>query len=123
MADLTRRGFLKMLGMAAPVAAVAPKYFFAPIGGWTSDVIVRPFDLGRGIGEIWLYTSFMTGTKRIFTSPVRISADEMRKSRSKESLLKFHQNLDLVFNRGIFQDQSLFLDQETQNGLPQVHLT
>jgi hypothetical protein len=23
-----------MLGMAAPVAAVAPSYFFAPVGGW-----------------------------------------------------------------------------------------
>lgn len=39
---MNRRGFLKLLGMAAPVAAVAPKYFFAPIGGWKSDVILNP---------------------------------------------------------------------------------
>lgn len=44
MADLTRRGFLKMLGMAAPVA-VAPTYFFAPIGGWKSDLIAQPMGL------------------------------------------------------------------------------
>lgn len=31
---MNRRGFLKMLGMAAPVAAVAPSYFFAPTSGW-----------------------------------------------------------------------------------------
>jgi hypothetical protein len=31
-----------MLGLAVPVAAVAPTYVFAPIGGWRSDVIVNP---------------------------------------------------------------------------------
>ena len=39
---LLRRDFLRMLGLAAPVAAVAPTYVFAPIGGWRSDVIVNP---------------------------------------------------------------------------------
>jgi len=38
---MNRRDFLRMLGMAAPIAA-APKYFFAPIGGWHSDVIANP---------------------------------------------------------------------------------
>lgn len=38
---LSRRGFLKLLGMAAP-AVVAPKYFLPPIGGWKSDVIASP---------------------------------------------------------------------------------
>lgn len=32
---------MKLFGAAAPVAAVAPSYFFAPIGGWKSDVIVH----------------------------------------------------------------------------------
>ena len=35
-ADLARRGFLKMLGGAAVVAA-APTYVFAPSGGWNSS--------------------------------------------------------------------------------------
>jgi hypothetical protein len=40
--NLTRRGFLQLFGLAAPVAAVAPTYFFAPVGGWHSDTIVNP---------------------------------------------------------------------------------
>jgi hypothetical protein len=39
---MDRRSFLRNLLGAAPVIAVAPKYFFAPIGGWKSDVIVNP---------------------------------------------------------------------------------
>lgn len=35
---MNRRNFLKMLASAAPVAAVAPTYFFAPPGGWRSTV-------------------------------------------------------------------------------------
>lgn len=31
---MNRRNFLKLLSAAAPVAAAAPTYFFAPIGGW-----------------------------------------------------------------------------------------
>ena len=31
---MNRRDFLKTLGLAAPVAVVAPTYFFAPKGGW-----------------------------------------------------------------------------------------
>lgn len=31
---MNRRSFLRMLASAAPVAAVAPTYFFAPVGGW-----------------------------------------------------------------------------------------
>jgi hypothetical protein len=41
---MDRRSFLRMLGLAAPVAAVAPTYFFAPVGGWKSDVIINLFD-------------------------------------------------------------------------------
>jgi hypothetical protein len=40
---MNRRGFLGMLG----VAAVAPTYFFAPIGGWKSDLILNPADLPK----------------------------------------------------------------------------
>jgi hypothetical protein len=36
-ADLSRRGFLKMLGGAAVVAA-APTYVFAPSGGWNDGI-------------------------------------------------------------------------------------
>jgi hypothetical protein len=39
---MNRRGFLKLFGGAAAVATVAPTYFFSPIGGWKSDVIVNP---------------------------------------------------------------------------------
>lgn len=42
MANVSRRGFLKFLGAAVPIAAVAPTYFLPPIGGWKSDVIVNP---------------------------------------------------------------------------------
>jgi hypothetical protein len=38
---MDRRQFLRTLGLAAPVAVVAPTYFFAPIGGWHSDVIAH----------------------------------------------------------------------------------
>jgi len=31
---MNRRDFLKTLGLVAPVAVVAPTYFFAPKGGW-----------------------------------------------------------------------------------------
>ena len=40
--DPSRRGFLKMLGGAAIVGAAAPKYFFAPEGGWNAGRIVAP---------------------------------------------------------------------------------
>jgi hypothetical protein len=40
--DVSRRGFLKMLGGAAIVGAAAPKYFFAPNGGWNAGNIVKP---------------------------------------------------------------------------------
>lgn len=39
---MDRRSFLRTLLGAAPVIAVAPKYFFAPIGGWKSDVLINP---------------------------------------------------------------------------------
>lgn len=39
---MNRRDFLKLFAAAGPVAAVAPTYFFAPGGGWHSDVIVFP---------------------------------------------------------------------------------
>lgn len=38
----TRRGFLGILGAAATTS-----YFFAPIGGWSSDLIINPNDLVR----------------------------------------------------------------------------
>jgi hypothetical protein len=31
---MNRRYFLKLFAAAGPVAAVAPTYFFAPVGGW-----------------------------------------------------------------------------------------
>lgn len=31
---MNRRAFLKLFAAAGPVAAVAPTYFFAPVGGW-----------------------------------------------------------------------------------------
>jgi hypothetical protein len=49
---MNRRGFLKLFASAAPVAVVAPTYFFAPIGGWKSDVIVNP----DYYGIQWPYT-------------------------------------------------------------------
>jgi hypothetical protein len=39
---MNRRSFLKLFAAAGPVAAVAPTYFFAPVGGWKSDVVVNP---------------------------------------------------------------------------------
>lgn len=43
---MNRRGFLKLLGAAAPVALAKPTYFFAPVGGWASDVIINPSEEG-----------------------------------------------------------------------------
>ena len=57
-ADLSRRGFLKMLGGVAVVAA-APKYVFAPAGGWNSGLAV--FDGGVKMREPFM---FMVSTPR-----------------------------------------------------------
>lgn len=46
---MDRRGFLKLFAAAAPVAAIAPTYFFAPIGGWQSDVIHSPYSWDFGL--------------------------------------------------------------------------
>lgn len=35
--QLSRRGFIRLFGYGAPAAIVAPKYFFAPPGGWISQ--------------------------------------------------------------------------------------
>ncbi len=40
---MDRRSFLRSFFGGATVAAVAPTYFFAPIGGWKSDVIHSPY--------------------------------------------------------------------------------
>jgi hypothetical protein len=40
--DVSRRGFLKMLGGAAIVGAAAPKYFLATECGWNPSVIIKP---------------------------------------------------------------------------------
>lgn len=45
MMDLSRRGFFRLLGAAAVAPVLEPiakRYFFSPIGGWKSDVIVNP---------------------------------------------------------------------------------
>jgi len=44
---MNRRGFLGFLGLggAALIAEPARKYFFAPVGGWRSDVIANPNDM------------------------------------------------------------------------------
>jgi len=41
---MNRRSFLKLFATAGPAAVVAPTYFFAPVGGWHSDVIFHPAD-------------------------------------------------------------------------------
>lgn len=56
MQPLNRRGFLRMLGGAA-AAAAAPTYFLPPIGGWTSDVIVKPSS----------YHTYLIGRDAMFT--------------------------------------------------------
>jgi hypothetical protein len=58
--DQSRRGFLKMLSMAIPVAAAAPSYFFAPAGGWACGGIISggdPIYIGsvyRSCGELFI---------------------------------------------------------------------
>lgn len=44
---MNRRGFLKLFGNAAIVASTNPVHFIAPIGGWTSDVIINPNGLSE----------------------------------------------------------------------------
>jgi hypothetical protein len=39
---MDRRSFLKLFAAAGPVAVVAPKYFFAPVGGWRAQPKVDP---------------------------------------------------------------------------------
>ena len=47
---MNRRGFLRMFGGAAAAAIVAPpvKYFLPPIGGWSSPLIVNPYETSIG---------------------------------------------------------------------------
>src|ERR1019366_1470449 len=42
LSNPTRRGFLKMLGGAAVVGAIAPTYVFAPSGGWNLGALAAP---------------------------------------------------------------------------------
>lgn len=41
---MNRRSFLSLFGLAAAGVIVAPKtsYFLPPVGGWKSDIILRP---------------------------------------------------------------------------------
>lgn len=58
---MDRRSFLKLFAAAGPVAAVAPTYFFAPIGGWKSDVIVHPkvIMVSNPTGPSWVKERFL----------------------------------------------------------------
>jgi hypothetical protein len=50
---MNRRNFLKMLASSVPVAAVAPTYFFAPVGGWPRSEYQRRMDAAQRIIEKW----------------------------------------------------------------------
>lgn len=76
---MNRRVFLRLLGAAAPVAAVAPTYFFAPVGGWKSDVIVNPFQdrLDRALAMVddWARKVRDDGERRWIAHPA--NADQL----------------------------------------------
>ena len=103
---MNRRSFLKLLGAAGPVAAVVPTYFFAPVGGWKSDVIVNPFasppwmdgdqiigDRMYYIGRLGIYENgtlissavdpeaFLPGPNERFNNALQLIDDYMKRAR------------------------------------------
>lgn len=46
---MNRRSFLRILAGAAPVAAIAPTYFFAPLGGWKP--VISRFDMAQWMAD------------------------------------------------------------------------
>lgn len=65
---MNRRAFLKLFAAAGPVAAIAPTYFFAPVGGWKSDLIVKPdprmIMVSNPTGPDWLKERFVNAKQR-----------------------------------------------------------
>lgn len=49
---MNRRDFLRLFAAASPAAAVAPTYFFAPVGGWKSDLILNPYESSVPLGPV-----------------------------------------------------------------------
>ena len=59
--NLNRRNFLRLAAGAVAVPTVS--YFFAPVGGWKSDVIVHPQELYKLNGESVLFHGSRGGGK------------------------------------------------------------
>lgn len=80
--QLSRRGFMRLFGYGAPAAIVAPKYFFAPPGGWIASsprivyvVSLNELAVSAVNLEVFLGTSACRG--RFRSLQLRINA-EMR---------------------------------------------
>jgi hypothetical protein len=71
--NLSRRSFLGMLGLGAATAAVAPTYFFAPIGGWKSDTIINPLYNEVSAAELEQVRDYLvTVTPGFYGKPMRM---------------------------------------------------
>jgi hypothetical protein len=73
---MDRRSFLKLFAAAGPVAAVAPTYFFAPVGGWRPRVryeVQAPYGGMYFIGENGIY---LNGS--CITRSIELSVEELR---------------------------------------------
>lgn len=80
---MNRRNFLKLLASAAPVAAVAPKYFFAPVGGWPRSFAKTWISVDYGFRASYVGMYYMTKdgiylNGRCITRSVEVSVEELR---------------------------------------------
>lgn len=71
---MDRRSFLKLFAAAGPVAAAAPTYFFAPVGGWKSDTIVNPF-----VSPPWMAGDQVIGIQERLNRSLQLIDDYMER--------------------------------------------
>ena len=64
---MDRRSFLKLFAAAGPVAAVAPTYFFAPVGGWDLEAHNRAklAEIAKLYHQSWLVNMVQRDTERL----------------------------------------------------------
>jgi hypothetical protein len=74
---MDRRGFLKLFSAAVIVAPVAPKYFFAPRGGWftATELAWQPWQMDR-FHRIIVNARVVHGIYPIGASLLQREADE-----------------------------------------------
>jgi hypothetical protein len=96
---VSRRSFFKLFGAAAVVAPVAPKYFFAPIGGWS------PFSMpSNGLFPAGRYK--IESGEALFFLPKEYSASITIDPVTADKLIQWHdeyrKTIEYRFSEGLY---------------------